>query len=150
MIAALQPAGLSSTSLEAALRRVATSFGASADMSIEVDIEGEAYDLPMRVEAVLLRVAQGAVGNAVKHSGAQRARITVTYGQGEVRLDVVDNGRGFDPQAVAQRPAGLGHVGLDAMRRRAEEIGGRLTVESSPGAGTAMSAAIPVESGILE
>ncbi|MDK8451592.1 sensor histidine kinase [Corynebacterium mastitidis] len=150
MIAALQPAGLSSTSLEAALRRVATSFGASADMSIEVDIEGEVYDLPMRVEAVLLRVAQGAVGNAVKHSGAQRARITVTYGQGEVRLDVVDNGRGFDPQAVAQRPAGLGHVGLDAMRRRAEEIGGRLTVESSPGAGTAMSAAIPVESGILE
>ncbi|KQB83427.1 sensor histidine kinase [Corynebacterium lowii] len=150
MIAALQPAGLSSTSLEGALRRVATSFGASVEMDIEVDVEGEVYDLPMKTEAVLLRISQGAVGNVVKHSQASRARITVSYEEGEVRLDVVDNGRGFDPQAVAQRPAGLGHVGLDAMRRRAAEVGGTLTVESEPGAGTAMSVAIPVKNGVLE
>lgn len=150
MIAALQPAGLSSASLETALRRVATSFAASVDMEIDVDIEGEVCALPMKTEAVLLRVAQGAVGNVVKHAQASRARITVSYAPGEVRLDVVDNGRGFDPEAVAQRPAGLGHVGLDAMRRRAEEVGGTLSVESAPGSGTAMSVAIPVQNDVLD
>ena len=70
--------------------------------------------------------------------------MTVTYEADEVRLDVVDNGRGFDPAAVAEQPAGLGHVGLDAMRRRAAEQGGAVEVESTPGYGTAVSVAIPV------
>ena len=65
----------------------------------------------------------------------------------EVRLDVVDNGSGFDPSEVEQRPAGLGHIGLDAIRQRAAEQGGSLEVESSPGYGTAVSVAIPLPVG---
>lgn len=145
MIAALQPASLSKGSLEEALGRVAESFGASGDIAIDVDVEGSNFELPMKVEAALLRIAQGAVGNVVKHAKATRARITLTLAADCARLDVVDNGTGFDPQAVAARPAGLGHVGLDAMRRRAAELGGSLEVESEPGGGTAIAVAIPLQ-----
>ena len=98
----------------------------------------------MRVEAGLLRIAQGAVSNAVQHSGATRVRITMTYEPSDVHLDVVDNGRGFDVAAQAGKPAGLGHLGLDAMRSRAAELGGELTIESAPGGPTALSVAVPL------
>ena len=52
---------------------------------------------------------------------------------------------GFNPELIAERPVGLGHIGLDAMRQRAAEQGGEVNVESSPGNGTAVSVALPVE-----
>lgn len=145
MIAALQPAGLQQTSLQGALERMADGFAGAGEMDIEVDIEGEHYQLPMKVEAAVLRIAQGAVGNAAKHSKASKARVTVTYEPEKVRLDVVDNGVGFEPSVLAERPSGLGHIGLDAMKRRAAELGGTLTVESEPGRGTAVAVVVPVE-----
>nr|WP_042440552.1 sensor histidine kinase [Corynebacterium halotolerans] len=144
MIAALQPASLSQTSLAGALERMAANFGGTGGVDITVDVDGDGHQLPMQTEAALLRIAQGAVGNVVKHAGATRCRVTVTYEPDEVRLDVVDDGRGFDPADVAKRPIGLGHIGLDAMRRRAVELGGALEVESHPGSGTAVSASIPL------
>ena len=147
MIAALQPASLSETSLQGALERMASGFAAAGELTIEVGVEGDGRQLPMRTEAALLRIAQGAVGNVAKHAGATRCRVTVTYEPDEVRLDVVDNGSGFDPSEVEQRPAGLGHIGLDAIRQRAAEQGGSLEVESSPGYGTAVSVAIPLPVG---
>lgn len=98
----------------------------------------------MRTEAALLRIGQGALGNVAKHSQAERCQVTLTYADDEVRLDVVDNGQGFDPEQVANRPAGLGHIGINAMRQRAEEQGGTLEVESAPGDGTAVSVALPI------
>ena len=153
MIAALQPAALSKTSLEGALMRVAQSASGVSGvaehsdreaLSTDIVVEGDERQLPMKVEATLLRIAQGAMGNVIKHANAERCRVTLTYAEDEVRLDVVDNGVGFDPQAVADRPAGLGHIGLAAMRQRAAECGGDLTVESQPGAGCAVSVAIPL------
>jgi signal transduction histidine kinase len=144
MIAALTPASLQETSLEAALERMAAGFAAAGELTIDVGVEGAVRQLPMRTEAALLRIAQGAVGNVAKHAAASRCRVTVTYEPDEVRLDVVDNGRGFDPATVQERPAGLGHVGLDAMRQRAAEQGGVLEVEATPGYGTAVSVAIPL------
>ncbi len=144
MIAALQPAALAETSLRGALERMAAGFGATGNIDIDVDVDGAERQLPMKVEAMLLRVAQGAVGNVMKHSGATRARITISYGEDEVRVDVVDNGNGFDVAAVEARPAGLGHIGLSAMRRRAEELGGQVTVESHPGEGAAVSVSVPL------
>ncbi|MDU0479176.1 sensor histidine kinase [Staphylococcus chromogenes] len=139
MIAALQPAALAGHSLGAALQRIAAS---AQNVSTQVDVVGVARPLPMKVEATLLRIAQGAMGNVVKHSQAQRAQLTLTFDPDEVRLDVVDDGVGFDPSEVEHRPAGLGHIGLDAMRSRAAEAGGEFAVESQPGQGTAVSVAI--------
>ena len=144
MIAALQPPALAETSLEAALNRMAENFAATSSVNVEVEAEGEELKLPMKVEAALLRIAQGAVGNVVKHAGATRARITVTYAPDEVRVDVVDNGHGFDVAKVQDQPAGLGHIGLSAMSRRAEELGGEVVVESTPGSGTAVSVSMPL------
>ena len=143
MIAALQPAALSKTSLEGALHRVAESF-VGVDWSIQVD--GDERQLPMKTEAALLRIGQGAMGNVAKHANATRCAVTLTYSADEIRLDVVDDGDGFVPQDVADRPAGLGHIGINAMRQRAAELGGTLEVESQPGEGTAVTVALPVES----
>lgn len=143
MIAALAPAPLKETSLGEALNRIAADFAQAGGMRIEVATDGEVAQLPMRTEAGLLRIAQGAMSNAVQHSGASRVRVTLTYNPGEVRLDVVDNGRGFDVAAQGQTPTGMGHLGLDAMRTRAEELGGHLEVESAPGGPTAVSVALP-------
>ncbi|MGX1738239.1 sensor histidine kinase [Corynebacterium flavescens] len=148
MIAALQPAALADASLEGALERMASNFASTSSFQVEVDSEGEAVALPMKVEAALLRIAQGAVGNVVKHAGATRARITLTYGVDEVRMDVVDNGEGFDVAAVESRPAGLGHIGLAAMSRRAEELGGKVIIESAPGSGTAVSVSMPLANNV--
>ena len=144
MIAALQPAALSQTSLVGALDRMAQGFAAAADLNIEVEADGEVTQLPMKLEAVLLRIAQGAVGNVAKHAQATRARITVSYSDDAVRVDIVDNGGGFDVKAVEARPAGLGHIGLAAMKRRAEEVSGEVVIESSPGTGTAVSVSVPL------
>ena len=145
MIAALQPVGLSETSLSSALTRMTEGFAATGGLTIDVDAEGAVRQLPMKVEAALLRIAQGAVGNVVKHAQASRARVTVTYEDDEVRLDVVDNGVGFDVAEVQQRPAGLGHIGLSALSRRAEELAGEVIIDSAPDEGTAVSVSIPLE-----
>ncbi|MBF4547901.1 sensor histidine kinase [Corynebacterium afermentans subsp. lipophilum] len=144
MIAALAPAPLTESSLRDALARVAGDFGEAGGLDIEVEVDGEAVPLPMRVEAGLLRIAQGAVSNVVNHAEASIARITLTYAPDEVRLDVVDNGRGFDVNAQGLKPSGLGHLGLDAMRSRAAELGGKLEIESAPGGPTALTVAVPV------
>ena len=144
MIAALQPVALSQTSLVGALERMSEGFAAAGELDIEVDSDGMVHQLPMKLEAVLLRIAQGAVGNVAKHANATRARITVTYEDKGVRVDVVDNGDGFDLAAVQSRPAGLGHIGLAAMKRRAEEVGGEVVIESTPGHGTAVSVSVPL------
>ena len=143
MIAALTPAPLSETSLPEALERIAGSFAQAGEMDITVDVDGQPRQLPMRVEAGLLRIAQGAVGNVVKHSGASMARVTLTFAPDEVRLDVVDNGQGFDVDALPERPSGLGHLGLDAMRTRARELGGELIIESAPSGSTELSIVVP-------
>ena len=148
MIAALQPPALEAQSLPAAMRRMAENFSQAGGLAIDVDVEGREGDLPPAVEAALLRIAQGAVGNVVKHAHASRCRITLTYEVDETRLDVVDNGRGFDVAEVEAKPAGLGHVGLEAMRKRAAEQGGTMKVESQPGGPTAICVVIPVGRGV--
>ncbi|GGG79190.1 sensor histidine kinase [Corynebacterium pelargi] len=143
IIAALQPAALSKTSLDGALHRVAAQV---EGIEMEIDIEGDERQLPMSTEASLLRIYQGAVGNVQKHSQATRCRVTLSYEPTLVRLDVVDNGIGFDPGALRSRPAGLGHIGIDAMRSRAAEQQGELVVESAPGQGCAISVVLPIPS----
>ncbi len=61
-------------------------------------------------------------------------------------LDVSDDGRGFDPAALPHSPAGVRGHGLPAMRARLRQLGGTLTLESTPGEGTVLSAAVPLES----
>ena len=87
----------------------------------------------------LYRVAQEALANAEKHAKASRIGLTLSYSDDVVLLDVVDDGVGFRP---GDRGDGTG-FGLEAMRRRVQRVAGTLTVESTPGDGTAVSAQVP-------
>lgn len=96
--------------------------------------------LPAAQEEAMLRVAQEALHNALRHSGATHVDVTVDRRGGGAVLRVTDDGGGFDPQSV--RRAGR-HLGLVSMRDRTSGVGGKLTVESAPGKGTTIEMEVP-------
>ncbi|MEV6237031.1 sensor histidine kinase [Lentzea sp. NPDC051838] len=106
-----------------------------------VEVDGEPYPLSVQTEVALLRVAQGAVANASEHASASRVAITLSYLGDAVTLDVVDDGRGFDPSSVVAAD-GRGY-GLASIRGRIAELGGTVSVESAPGEGTAVAVTVP-------
>ncbi|MCX5440530.1 sensor histidine kinase [Streptomyces sp. NBC_00056] len=137
-VRALSPPDLDNGSLAGALERLcATAPG----LTVRFTESGTPGGLPTPYEVALLRIAQSALANTVRHAGAHRAEITLSFMDTAVALDIVDDGRGFDP---ASAPAGDGGFGLPAMRSRAESLGGTFTVESAPGQGTAVAITLPL------
>ncbi|MFC9241773.1 GAF domain-containing sensor histidine kinase [Streptomyces decoyicus] len=135
----LRPAGLDEDGLVATLR----SQTQVLDRAHSARVTFAAHcvrALPAAQEEAMLRVAQEALHNALRHSGAGHVEVTLTRnGQGAL-LRIADNGCGFDPGTV--RRAGR-HLGLVSMRDRAGGVGGKLTVESEPGKGTAVEMEVP-------
>ncbi|MER5254543.1 MULTISPECIES: GAF domain-containing sensor histidine kinase [unclassified Streptomyces] len=135
----LRPAALDEDGLVATLRTHTQVLDRAH--SAEVTFESCAVRaLPAAQEEAMLRVAQEALHNALRHSGAERVSVAlVRRGAGAV-LRVTDDGSGFDPRAI--RRAGR-HLGLVSMRDRAGGVGGQLTVESEPGKGTTIEMEVP-------
>ncbi|MGW5739711.1 MULTISPECIES: GAF domain-containing sensor histidine kinase [Streptomyces] len=135
----LRPAALDEDGLVATLRTHTQVLDRAH--SAAVTFESHAVRaLPAAQEEAMLRVAQEALHNALRHSGAERVRVTlVRRGTGAV-LSVSDDGCGFEPREI--RRAGR-HLGLVSMRDRAGGVGGRLTVESEPGKGTTIEMEVP-------
>ena len=132
--------------LEAALRALAArESGDDLTVRVHVDDGARVPPLPDRVQSALLRIAQGALANVREHAGASTAALSLTLLDDQVVLDVTDDGHGFDPAALPDAPAGVRGHGLPAMRARLRQLGGTLTVESVPGEGTALSAAVPLD-----
>lgn len=145
----LAPADLARQSLPDALAALAARESGPG-LTVEFRLDGDPGRLPERVEATLLRIAQGALANVREHAAATRAAVTLTCLDDQISLDVADNGRGFDvdrpsPGTASEPGRARGH-GLPAMRIRARQAGGALTVESTPGEGTVVSAAVPLTS----
>jgi signal transduction histidine kinase len=135
----LRPAALEEDGLVATLRTQIQVLDRAHDARVTFTARG-LRALPAAQEEALLRVAQEALHNALRHSGATQVDVTLERrGRGAV-LRVSDDGRGFDPQAV--RAAGR-HLGLVSMRDRASGAGGSLTVESAPGQGTTVEMEVP-------
>ncbi|MFE3638628.1 GAF domain-containing sensor histidine kinase [Streptomyces sp. NPDC059168] len=135
----LRPAGLDEDGLIATLRNQ-TQVLDRAHTARVTFTAGGFRALPAAQEEAVLRVAQEALHNALRHSGAQHVRVTVDRrGRGAV-LRVADDGSGFDPKAV--RRAGR-HLGLVSMRDRAGGVGGTLTVHAEPGRGTTIEMEVP-------
>jgi signal transduction histidine kinase len=115
-----------------------------ADLTVRLHTEGTpAAPLPALVESAVLRIAQGALANVREHAAATTATLTLTCLDDQIVLDVADDGRGFDPRTTAPQGSVRGH-GLPAIRARLRQLGGTLTIESAPGEGTVLSAAIPL------
>ncbi|MFF4581544.1 sensor histidine kinase [Streptomyces sp. NPDC001373] len=118
---------------------------AGPDIEVRFHLEGTPAPLPDRAESALLRIAQGALANIREHSGARTAALTLSFLGDQVVLDIADDGTGFTAALPATpAPADRGH-GLPAMRARVRQLGGTLTIESTPGEGTVLSASIPLE-----
>ncbi len=144
LVWALRPASLADGGLPAALERTAAAVATpgSPGPAVDLTISGSPRPLHPDVEVSVLRAAQEALANARRHAAAGRVTMTLTYFDDEVALDVIDDGRGFDPAALAA-PGPAGGHGLRGMQERAERLGGRLEVESRPGEGTAIALALP-------
>jgi signal transduction histidine kinase len=132
----LAPAQLVGGTLPGALSRLARSPGADG-MEASFGLSGTPRPLPMATEVVLLRVCQEALANVRKHAVASSARVQLDYGADGIRLEVSDDGTGFDPAGVS------GGYGLRGMRARVSEAGGTLTVDAAPGTGTRVAAMVP-------
>lgn len=114
----------------------------------QIDLELELADsrLPEHIELALYRIAQECLQNVVKHAEATVARLSLAVNEEIARLEIVDNGVGFD---TFEHPLGgdeMGGYGLLSMAERAELVGGRLNIRSRPGSGTAVTATIPLPS----
>ena len=136
LVAGLAPAALAAAPLADALARLAHRAGEESGLRATFEVRGEPRPLGTDAEVVLLRVCQEALTNVRRHAGARSARVLLSYCDGEVRLEVSDDGTGFDPELPA---AGYG---LRGMRTRVSEIGGELTVRSVPGNGTTVLAEV--------
>jgi signal transduction histidine kinase len=126
-----------------ALAQHASRLGARDGLAIEVRLPDGRLPLSPRAETHLFGIGREALSNVVKHAGARRAWVRVEARPERVLLEIGDDGRGFDP--AADHP---GHFGLESMRSRAAEIGGLLTIESTPRHGTVLRVEAPAETDV--
>lgn len=134
----LRPAALDDFGLAAALERLVDTH--RQDRRIAVDLEVQIGDerLPADVETTMYRIVQEALTNIARHAGASRISVLVTRKQDAAVVVVEDDGLGFDTSRLT---AGLGLAG---MRERVALVGGKLRLETSPGAGTTIAAEVPL------
>ena len=139
----LRSQSLDERDLPAALAEMTRRLTAESGVQTQFSVGGTFRPLAPQVENNLLRIGQEAVNNAVRHARARVITVSLEFGAREVRLEVKDDGRGFD-SGNYNGGAG-GHFGLVGMRERAEQMGGTASVASAPGRGTAVTVSVPIE-----
>ncbi len=140
LIFQLRPPGLSEQGLVAALHQHVTALGRREGLTVELVVNGEER-YARGAEQALYRIVQESLNNVVKHAGACDVKITLDLQPDQLRLHVVDDGKGFDLNA--EHLLGSRHLGLTSMRERAAEIGGVLELHSQLGAGTEVIVVVP-------
>lgn len=126
--------------IEVALARLLETWRAChPQVDCQLECDGRFDDLPQARRIALFRVTQEALTNVARHARALNLKISLARDGAWTRLEVADDGQGFDPS----RPAASNRYGLSGMVERLTECGGRLLVHSAPGAGTRISAAVP-------
>ena len=138
-ISGLRPPVLDDLGLAGGLASLARSVP-----GVEVQVALAEVRLPDHIELALYRIAQECLQNVVKHARAHTARLSFAVDDGVARLEIADDGVGFD---TFEHPLGAeetGGYGLLSMAERAEIVGGRLNIRSRPGAGTTVIATIPL------
>jgi signal transduction histidine kinase len=136
LIGALTPPDLRAASLPEALGRLARRTGQEIGVDITLDVTGSPRAVPANHEVVLFRATQEALANVGKHAAAHTVHIGLSYADDTVRLRVRDDGAGFDPAAA-------NGFGLTGMRSRVAEVGGTMTVDSTPGLGATLRIELP-------
>jgi signal transduction histidine kinase len=136
----LYPAKLDYLGLVSASASFCRDVSTQQHVEVAFSHDGVPETVPTTVALSVFRVLQEAVTNVVKHAGVGHVTVALGGSPGEIRVEVVDAGIGFDPDAVLN-----GHApGLIGMRERARLLGGEVFIRSRPGAGTAISARVPL------
>jgi signal transduction histidine kinase len=130
----------------AAIESVAAKFQQASGVQVRVRCADPGMRFPPAVELLLFRTFQEALMNVVKHAGAKRVDVRVILVEDAVRLEVEDDGCGFDAQTYFRRPSPTAGLGLLGMRERLAYYGGTFEITSRSGAGTCVAARIPVYS----
>jgi signal transduction histidine kinase len=123
------------------LEQMAQQVTHSSRVPVSFKASGNAIALDRTIEYVVLMVAREAVTNAVHHAQPREIRVNVKFETDNVRMQVQDDGRGFDVEEILAMP-GV-HFGIIGMRERIEDVGGRFEINSSPGKGTQLSMEVP-------
>jgi signal transduction histidine kinase len=141
LILGLRPADLERDGLEGVLRKEATMLEQVHGVHVEVHSSGAVGDGAGRRDAEILRIAEEALHNAVRHAAAHTVTVRLlAHDDGSVGVEVADDGIGFDPADPELRSH---HLGLTSMEERTRELGGRLELRSQRGAGTVVRLEVP-------
>ena len=139
----LRPAALDRLGLLPGLEWLAANTTDYSGIATKVTVEGAERILSEEAAIAIFRIAQEALRNVWRHSGATRAEVTVSFGKNSTTLTVKDNGSGFEiPDEVSTLARG-GKLGLTGIQERAQLVGGTLKVQSSPGHGATITVEIP-------
>lgn len=130
LLAELRPSALTTAPLEDLLRQLAEAALGRIRFPVGLQFQGKA-ELPVDVKLAFYRIAQEALNNIVKYAHADRIDVSLVCQDSEVELSILDNGCGFDPQAVTSN-----HLGLGIIKERAQSVGAKLTIETRPDCGT--------------
>jgi len=141
LVAAFSPLDLGATTLRDALARLAERFTRETGLSVDVELPDVIAGLGRDQEVVLLRATQEALTNVRRHADARHVRIRLLAGPGQAQVEIVDDGVGFSTGEPT------GGFGLNGMRGRVSGVGGRVDVESNPGAGTHVVVHVPTRPG---
>jgi len=136
----LHPSKLEQLGLLAAVRGLCQELTQSHRLPIAFTHHDVPDTLPEDTALCLYRIVQEALGNVLKHSGAQHAWVELTRRAGAVSLRVADDGVGFDPKLVGRN----GGLGLVSMRERLRLVRGQITIDSQPSAGTRIAVSVPL------
>lgn len=144
----LRPVELEGKSLFAVLERFVSEFGRRWNLQTTCSITGQVDEVPAEVESSLYRIVQETLANSRQHANCSEVLVKLAVDQEEtIALEIIDDGKGFDlEQADETRRKGNGSrgLGLVSIRERAENIGGRLIVETAEGKGTRVCAWLPL------
>jgi signal transduction histidine kinase len=143
-VRALRPEQLEQATLAEALGGLVDSWAQQSIVTAELDVVGRPVPADADTDAAAFRITQEALTNVAKHAGATKVRVTLTYLDDALLLDVADNGVGFSAESRTTPQSPADGYGLIGMRRRAERVGGRLTIESVPGSGTTVNLWVPL------
>ena len=144
----LRPPALDDLGLSASVRQLVSDFKSRSAIGAEFFEVGTNVRLAPSAELAMFRIAQESLTNVVRHSGAHSVTVRLIFGAFQVRLEVEDDGCGFEPPVLgAGRAVGAGdHLGIVGMSERASLVGGQLEIRSVPGKGSTLAVVVPTAS----
>lgn len=141
----LRPMALDDLGLLPALRRYLEGLQERENLLIELVILGEEVRIGHTLEVGIFRIVQEALNNVVKHARANNVKVTISFSDSQLMIDIYDNGIGFNVAEINDFYQYGEHFGLFSMRERAELLNGRIEINSAPGKGTKVCVVVPLD-----